>query len=83
MKESLKYIYKTQKELTIFGGIGSLLDWDQKTYMPIHGNAERSEQISLISRLSHERVISDELWNNILKLSNPEIFKKLKQIGNE
>ena len=79
MKESLNYIYKTQKELSIFGGVGSLLDWDQKTYMPVNGNVERSEQISLISRLSHERVISNEFWSNIKKLSNPKVINKLKQ----
>jgi len=79
MKESLDFIYKTQKELSIFGGIGSLLDWDQKTYMPTNGNAERSNQISLIARLSHERVISDEFWSNIKKLSKPEVINKLEE----
>jgi len=78
MKESLDFIYKTQKELSIFGGIVSLLDWDQKTYMPTNGTAERSDQISLISRLSHERIISDEFWSNIKKLSNPDVLDKLE-----
>lgn len=79
MKESLEFVYKTQKELSIFGGIGSLLDWDQKTYMPSQGAEERSDQISLISRLSHERLISDELWNHIRKLSKPDVVDKLQE----
>lgn len=79
MKESLDFIYKIQKELSIFGGIGSLLDWDQKTYMPNQGTEERSDQISLISRLSHERIISDDFWNHIGKLSNPDVLHKLNQ----
>ena len=62
MKESLDFIYKEQKELSKFGGIAALLGWDQMTYMPTQGAAERSDQISLISRLSHERFTSDKLW---------------------
>lgn len=69
MKESLDFIYKQQKELSNFGGIGALLGWDQMTYMPPKGNDERAEQLSLISRLAHERVISDEFYGHITKLS--------------
>ena len=77
MKKSLDFIYKIQKELSIFGGIGSLLEWDQKTYMPTQGAIERSDQVSLISRLSHERFISDELWNHVRKLTDPDTLDKL------
>ena len=69
MKESLDFIYKQQKELSHFGGIGALLSWDQMTYMPPRGNEERAEQLSLISRLSHERAISDEFYNHLKKLA--------------
>jgi carboxypeptidase Taq len=69
LKESLDFIYKQQKELSNFGGIGALLGWDQMTYMPPKGNDERAEQLSLISRLAHERVISDEFYGHITKLS--------------
>jgi len=68
MKESLDFIYKEQKELSHFGGIAALLGWDQMTYMPQKGSGERAEQLSLISRLAHERVISDEFYNHLKKL---------------
>jgi len=77
MKESLDYIYKTQKELSIFNGITALLGWDQLTYMPKKGFAERSDQLSLISRLSHELVISDTLWNYLKILTKQNNFSKL------
>ncbi|MFH1102132.1 MAG: carboxypeptidase M32 [Methanobacteriota archaeon] len=70
MKESLEFIYKEQKELGTFGGIGALLGWDQMTYMPIKGNDERAEQLSLISRLAHQKVVSDEFYNHIQTLNN-------------
>jgi len=65
MKESLDFIYKEQKELSTFGGIAALLGWDQMTYMPKMGATDRSEQGALISRLSHEKVISDNFWKHI------------------
>jgi carboxypeptidase Taq len=68
MKESLEFIYKEQKELSHFGGIAALLGWDQMTYMPQRGSEERAEQLSLISRLAHERVTSTELYNHLKKL---------------
>jgi carboxypeptidase Taq len=68
MKESLDFIYKEQKELSHFGGIGALLGWDQMTYMPQKGSEERAEQLSLISRLVHERVTSDTFYNHLQKL---------------
>jgi carboxypeptidase Taq len=68
MNESLDYIYKQQKELSHFGGIGALLGWDQMCYMPPKGADERAEQLSLLSRLAHERAISDEFYGHIKKL---------------
>jgi len=68
MKESLEYIYKEQKEISLYGGIAALLGWDQMTYMPPKGSEERSEQQSLISRLAHERVTSETLYTHLKKL---------------
>jgi len=72
MKESLDFIYKEQKELSTLGGIAALLGWDQMTYMPKMGVAERSEQAALISKISHRKVVSDGLWKHIQILAKPE-----------
>jgi carboxypeptidase Taq len=79
MKESIDYIYKEQKELSTFSGIGALLGWDQMTYMPQKGGIERSEQISLISRLAHEKFTADELYNNVKKLNGTNVLEQLEQ----
>jgi carboxypeptidase Taq len=73
MKESLDFIYKEQKELSHFGGIAALLSWDQMTYMPAKGNEERAEQLSVISRLAHERAISNVFYDHIKKLSDASL----------
>jgi carboxypeptidase Taq len=68
MKESLDFIYKEQKELSYFGGIAALLGWDQMTYMPPKGSEGRAEQLSLISRLVHERVTSETFYHHLKRL---------------
>jgi carboxypeptidase Taq len=70
MKESLDYIYKEQKEVSLYGGIAALLGWDQMTYMPPKGSEERADQLSLISRLAHERVTSETLYTHLKKLND-------------
>jgi len=79
LKDSLDYIYKEQKELSAYGGIAALLGWDQMTYMPADGAAERAEQTALISRLSHEKFISEKLWNHVQKLMNPNVLETLQK----
>jgi carboxypeptidase Taq len=79
MKKSLDFIYKEQKELSTFGGIAALLGWDQMTYMPAKGAMERSEQSSLISRISHEKITSEKLWKHLQKLKDPNIFENLQE----
>ena len=70
MKESLDYIYKEQKEVSLYGGIAALLGWDQMTYMPPKGAEERADQLSLVSRLTHERVTSETLYTHLKKLND-------------
>ena len=76
-ENSLDFIYKQQKELSVFGGIGALLGWDQMTYMPEKGASERSEQTALLSTLAHKRVVSDEFWNHITQLKDESVFSSL------
>ena len=38
---------------------GAVLAWDQQTYMPEGGVADRSAQMSTLRRIAHERFISD------------------------
>ena len=77
MKESLNFILSEQKELSVIGGISALLGWDQMTYMPPNGALAKSEQSSFISRIAHEKVVSDKFWNHINILYKKNNFDKL------
>ncbi|MEM4259018.1 MAG: carboxypeptidase M32 [Candidatus Thermoplasmatota archaeon] len=79
MKESLEYVYKEQKELSIYSGIGALLGWDQMTYMPSDGSSDRAEQTALISRLAHEKTTADALYDHVRKLNETITFAQLKE----
>ncbi len=78
MNKKLEFMYKQQHELAQFGGIAALLGWDQMTYMPPKGSVDRANQLALISRLSHEKFTSDKLYDKVVSLIKPSVFKTLK-----
>ena len=86
MRKELKEIYRIQKELELLGGVGSLLDWDQKTYMPPMGFKDRAEQGALISRIAHNKFIAPAFQNLVndalkfrLKKRDRLILERLKK----
>lgn len=48
-------------ELADLEAAHSLLDWDRQTFMPPGGASVRAMQLSTISKLAHEKTVSDEL----------------------
>src|SRR4051794_22703249 len=53
------------KEVDTLSSIGSLLGWDQETYMPPAGAEHRSEQAAMISAIAHERATSKRIGDLI------------------
>lgn len=56
-------------ENTVLASTGALLDWDEQTYMPPQGADGRSRQISLLSRMTHERFISRQVGDALGELA--------------
>lgn len=48
------------REIALLGSTMSVLGWDEQTYMPHGGAALRADQVSLLARLSHQRITSPE-----------------------
>lgn len=48
-------------EVTDLYRVGGLLEWDQETHMPAGGVAARARELALVSRLAHERFVSDQV----------------------
>ena len=63
MSVSSRYLElcRLQHEAATLGSIGSLLNWDQETYMPSKGAGHRSDQQAVVARLHHERATSPRI----------------------
>jgi carboxypeptidase Taq len=49
------------KEGTLLGSCGSVLGWDERTYMPRKGSAHRAEQLALVARMAHVMLTAPEI----------------------
>jgi carboxypeptidase Taq len=52
-------------EISDLGHAGSVLTWDQATYMPKRGSAARGRQTAMLSRMAHERSVDPALGSLI------------------
>ena len=72
-EKDLKLVRDYQKETILFVYIGSLLNWDQQTYMPKKGINSRAEQSSILSSLIHKKLTSNELFSALKRLKNKKL----------
>ncbi|MBI1903517.1 MAG: carboxypeptidase M32, partial [Planctomycetia bacterium] len=49
------------KEARLLESAGSVLGWDERTYMPAHGAGHRAEQMALIARLTHDMMTASRI----------------------
>ncbi len=49
------------RECRLLESCGSVLGWDERTYMPRQGSKHRGDQVALIARLAHEMLTSKEI----------------------
>src|SRR5262245_52647499 len=52
--QAYQELIRRVREAAILASCGSLLSWDEATYMPKQGSAHRGEQMGLLARLGHE-----------------------------
>ena len=61
MSESYATLRSRLRELAALNSALNLLGWDQETMMPPAAASTRAEELSLLSRMAHERATSNEL----------------------
>jgi carboxypeptidase Taq len=59
-------------EIHDLGRARAVLSWDERTMMPPGGAAARTEQLATLSRVLHERLMSDELARDLDQLTTRE-----------
>jgi carboxypeptidase Taq len=57
MEDKLQALKTRLMEINDLDSAGSVLSWDQETYMPPGGAAARARQLGTLSRLAHEKLI--------------------------
>lgn len=58
----------TLREIAMLGSVASVLHWDERTQMPPKGTAHRADQLSLLSRLTHEQFTSPKVGDLLAAL---------------
>lgn len=61
MEKKLAELKARLQTITDLGWIGSLLGWDQSTYMPAGGAEARGRQMALIESLAHEKLTDPQI----------------------
>ncbi|MCA9221330.1 MAG: carboxypeptidase M32 [Planctomycetales bacterium] len=72
-QETFDLVCKHVRETALLESAGSLLEWDERTRMPIKAGAYRAEQIAYVSRLAHERRIDRRLGEWLGELAGSEL----------
>lgn len=69
MQEKLETLKAKLKTVQDINHAASVLGWDQQTYMPPGGAAARAEQLSTLSKLSHELFTADTIGELLADLA--------------
>ncbi|MDR3139763.1 MAG: carboxypeptidase M32 [Treponema sp.] len=69
--EALEKLHEIDRECRYLDQTAAVLQWDQETYLPPQGVADRAEQLAFVRKLVHERFIA------------PETGRLLKELGSD
>ena len=71
MTKNINHLKELLGVVSDLGSAAALLGWDQQTYMPPGGAGARAMQLATLSRLAHDKFVSDEL-GEVLELAKTE-----------
>ncbi len=63
------------REARLLESCGSVLGWDERTYMPHHGSAHRAEQMALLARMTHELLTTPEIGRLLGELEGADLVR--------
>ncbi len=68
------------KEIGKLESAGSLLNWDERTYIPQKGHEARSEVLGKVSKLAFELFVSDEMGEYLEELNRDDVNASLSRL---
>ena len=66
----LKEIFR---EVSLSSDITGILHWDMSTMMPYNSRSQRAEQLAYLSKLTHDKVSSNEVRDLIFEAKSEEL----------
>ena len=63
------------KEARLLESCGSVLGWDERTYMPREGSAHRAEQIALLARMTHEMLTAPDIGELLAAVEQSSLIR--------
>src|SRR5262245_46563346 len=63
------------KEYSLLGSCSSVLGWDERTYMPREGAANRAEQMALLARLAHESLTTPRIGRLLIEMERSPLVQ--------
>src|SRR3954471_22089010 len=64
------------REISLIDSIGSLMSWDEHTYLPPKGTAHRADQQALIATMSHQRFTSPQINDLLSSVEGSEVVRE-------
>jgi carboxypeptidase Taq len=68
------------KEYNLLGSCGSVLAWDERTYMPRQGAALRAEQMALLARLTHAMLTAPEVGDLLAAVEGAPLVRDAESV---
>jgi len=63
------------KDQALLASCGSVLGWDERTYMPHEGSTHRAEQMALLARLGHEMLTAPQIGELLAEVEGSPLVK--------
>jgi carboxypeptidase Taq len=74
--EAYSELIRRTREASLLASCGSLLSWDESTYMPRRGSAFRGEQMGLLARLGHEMATAPVIGELLAQVEGSDLVRE-------
>jgi carboxypeptidase Taq len=75
-ESTLGELHRIDREVGHLEKAAAVLQWDQETYLPPKGVEDRAEQLALLERIAHERLIGPETGRLLEALGSTTAFPR-------
>jgi len=71
MNSEYKKLEEQFRDINLLGQASAILGWDANTYMPEGASENRGEQLALLSKISHQKLVQSDI-GSLLERATPE-----------